>query len=235
MSPLNLSPGLPTQLDDAYPVPEGDWLWQTGVSWRFRTAMDRLTMPFDVRYGLARGFELSLGSQLWTRGAVDGEVVDPRAVRVSLLSRLTRQEPDGAWPSLALRTTFEAPYAGIADSPSWRGDLLASWRVGTTHWIHANASYLARPEPQTHVLTPARQTWWQWRLGWVHPLDRSVSLVIDGGLQQDPLTSSRRLAGMAEGALLVELAPEWVLSLSAEHLTSTLPMTQVLLGVQVGW
>jgi hypothetical protein len=218
-------------------VPEGEWAAQAAASWRRAGAAGRLTLPVDLRYGLARGVEVGVGTTGFSRGQLGGAVTDPRALRVSLLTRLVRQED---WrPSLSTRFTLEQPIAGPADSPAWRGDLLASWAVADRTWVHGNGSYKVQAEEQAGVLAAERRTWWQLRGGVVHQLavapivaGRPWGVVADVGVQQDPATVARRVAGDLEGALIAPLDAAWTVSASVGYLTGVVPTMRLQVGVQ---
>lgn len=203
-SPLNLAPEWPARVDDAYPVASGLWQIQTAVRQDWTAGANRFTARADARIGLRRGWEVALGFTPAQAGALGGDPVDHRAVRVGMLARLTEQ--DGAWPSQALRVTVSPPIAGGSRAPALRADWLDSWALSRRTWLHVNAGYLAAPDPVPGGLARGRRDWWQARLGLVHALTtEGVGVVASVGLGPSPLVAADQLRADPEVAIVVPL------------------------------
>ena len=91
MSPLNLSPGFPTSLDDAYPVNEGSVVFQP--TFRFDKSEDRdyvrARQTADLRWGVSKGLELFVGGTGIRGPELPGTMDDPRGARGGALSLCT--------------------------------------------------------------------------------------------------------------------------------------------------
>lgn len=228
-SPLNLSPDWPLRLDDAYPVPAGEWQWQQAVRQESAASANRFTLRSDVRIGLTREWELDLGFTPAQAGHLGGDVVDHRAVRAGVLARLTQQ--DGALPSQAIRVTVAPPIAGPSRSPMLRADWLQSWKLPDKRtWVHLNASYLVAPDPFPGGV--ARTDWWQGRIGLVHALTVSgVALAGSVGAMPSPFEARASLRADPELALLVPLGGGWVFSVGGGVLVQADNVMRVQAGV----
>ncbi|WP_447859710.1 hypothetical protein [Nitrospira calida] len=210
-SPVNLAPGWPLRLDDPYPVTPGDWQLQTALRQDWSSGANRVTLRTDVRVGLRESWELDVGFTPAQAGSLGGDPVDHRAVRVSVLARVTRQ--DGGWPAQAVRLTVAPAIAGGSRAPSLQADWLDSWKVGARAWVHLNASYLVAPDPFPGGFPPGRRDWWQARLGGVYALAPSgLALAGSVGILPSPFLLRDQLRADPELALLVPLARGLVVS-----------------------
>jgi len=141
LSPVNISPGYPTSLDDAYPVPTNQVVIQSALrpdiarndsgseSGRFRAT-------HDLRYGATENMELTVsGTSL--RGPLNpGTMDDPRSIQVGILARFRRQaEERDLLPSISVRVLGEVPYAGERTNPGLRG--------GASHVLESGESVVA--------------------------------------------------------------------------------------------
>ncbi|MEW6542461.1 MAG: hypothetical protein AB1411_02495 [Nitrospirota bacterium] len=150
-SPLNLSPGYPTSLDDAYPVPHKEWVVQSGARVDVFRSATRTRVPVDARYGIAKDVEVDLGGTVLRGPLTPGTQEDPRSIRVGGLARMYRDDQ----LSVGARVQAQIPTGGERRSPSLKSTLLASWDLGSQRYWHVNASYEAAPSSQRG----------QWRAG----------------------------------------------------------------------
>lgn len=188
LSPLNLSPGFPTSLDDAYPVNEDTVVFQPAM--RFDKTRDRDYLrgrqTGDLRWGASKGMEVFVGSTTIRGPLQPGTMDDPRAVRLGLLYRFTRQsERDGLAPSLAIRTMVQVPFQGPQSNPALRTELLGSWELSNGWWGHANLGYQVVPGGQPGLQAPGRTSVWYGRTGFVKALLPDLGLIGSVTASQD--------------------------------------------------
>ena len=222
LSPVNISPGYPTSLDDAYPVPTNQVVIQSAIrpditrndsgseSGRFRAT-------HDIRYGATENMELTVsGTSL--RGPLNpGTMDDPRSIQLGILARFRKQaEERELLPSISVRVLGEVPYAGDRTNPGLRGALVTSWNLGNRWWLHGNLGYEVVPSFQPGHWVPHRSSIILVNLGFVKALDESSAIV--GGLrfQEDPLNSKKQVASPELGYVLA-LDKHWLFSLSASR------------------
>ena len=213
MSPLNLAPGFPTQLDDAYPINGGAAAFQPAVRFdKTEHGEGRLRQTIDVRYGVGPGTEVFVGGTTIRGPLLPGTMDDPRAIRAGLLHRLTKQPgADALLPSLAVRTTVQVPVSGPERQPAIRAELLASWDLGSGWWWHMNAGYQVVPGHQPGLQSPGRTSVWYGRGGIVKSLGYNLGLVINATYSQDYTTVGGNLL-TPEIGLAYGLTEDWILT-----------------------
>lgn len=217
MSHLNLSPGFPTSLDDAYPVNDGSVVFQP--TFRFDKSDDRdylrARQTMDLRWGVSKGLELFVGGTGIRGPELPGTMDDPKAVRGGLLYRLSRQSDlGGVGPSLAVRTTVQVPVSSSQTDPALRTDLLASWDLSEGWWGHINAGYQIAPGGQPGLQAPGRNSVWYGRIGFVKALGSSFGLIVSGTFSQDYTRSVGRLV-TPEVGLTYAIRPDWIVMVGA--------------------
>lgn len=214
VSPLNLSPGFPTQLDDAYPINNGAVAVQPAIRYDKTSSNEgRLNQTIDFRWGVSSGLELFVGGTTFHGPLVPGAMDDPRALRAGLLYRLTKQTgSDGVVPSLAIRTSAQIPVYGPGKNPALRGELLASWDLSGGWYGHVNAGYQVAPEGQPGLQSPGQNSVWYGRAGLVKALWYDIGLIADAVYGQDP----NRIGGnllTPEIGMTWGITREWILTL----------------------
>ncbi len=213
VSSLNLSPGFPTQLDDAYPINNGAVAVQPAFRFNKTSSNDgRLNQTIDLRWGVASGLELFVGGTTLHGPLVPGAMDDPRALRAGLLYRFTRQMgSNGFAPSLAIRTTAQIPVYGPGKNPALRNEVLASWDLSDGWYGHLNAGYQVAPGGQPGLQSPDQNGVWYGRAGLVKALWYDIGIVADVVYGQDPNRAGGNLwtpeIGMTWG-----IAREWILT-----------------------
>jgi hypothetical protein len=217
MSPLNLAPGFPTQLDDAYPINPGTVAFQPAFRFdKVESHEMRVRQTIDVRWGVAHGAELfASGTTTWgplAPGALD----DPRAVRVGLLYRLSKQNGDTLLPSLAIRTTAQIPVTGPTGEPSIRTEVLGSWDLGSEWWYHMNAGIQVTPGFRPGLQSPGQPSVWYGRAGLVKALAYNIGAVANVTYGQDP-TLAQAYVWTPELGLMWGITREWILTMGAGH------------------
>lgn len=213
VSPLNLAPGFPTQLDDAYPLNTGAVALQPAVHFDKTSGNDgRLRQTFDVRWGAGRHLELFVGTTFLRGPLLPGAMDDPRAVRAGVLYRLTHQDgPSALIPSLAIRTTVQVPVYGPGTSPAMRNELLASWDLSSGWYGHINAGYQIATGEQPGLQAPGRNSVWYGRAGVVKSLWYDLGLIATVTYGQDPTHYGKRLM-TPEVGLTWGLTRDWILT-----------------------
>lgn len=218
VSPLNLSPGYPTQLDDAYPVNPRYVVAQGAFRFdKMESAEARLRQTFEVRWGAMQGMEVfASGTTTW--GPLHpGTLDDPRAVRVGLLYRLlVQQESVLIIPSVAVRSTVQVPVTGSSQMPSIRMELLASWDLGHELWAHANAGVQVAPEGRLGLHSAGQPTIWYGRAGVVRGLIPNLGIVGNVTYGQDPTTAGA-FVWTPEVGLMWGITNDWILTVGAGH------------------
>lgn len=216
VSALNLSPGFPTSLDDAYPINSGTMALQPALGLGKTERGDaRFRQTVDMRWGVTHGMELFVGAT-GIRGALQpGTLDDPRAVRAGLMYRMYKQQGAGAWmPSLALRTTVQVPYGGPESHASLRSELLASWDLSHEWWGHVNVGYQLVPGGQVGLQGPGRNALWYGRIGVVKAIGRNVGLVGGVSYSQDYTQANGTLI-TPEVGLTYGFAQNWIATIGA--------------------
>jgi len=218
VSPLNLSPGFPTQLDDAYPINPGNVALQGAFRFdKMESAETRLRQTLEARWGAMHGLELFVsGTTTWgplRPGALD----DPRAVRAGLLYRLTtQQESIVILPSLAVRSTVQVPVTGSLRQPSVRLELLGSWELGREWWVHVNTGVQVSSGRRLGLQSAGQSSIWYGRIGVVRALMPNFGLVGNVTYGQDP-TAAGAYVWTPEVGLAWGIAPDWILTVGAGH------------------
>ena len=213
VSPLNLSPGFPTQLDDAYPVNQHAVVIQPAIRFDKTASGDgRGRQTIDVRWGVGTGTELFVGGT-GVRGPLEpGTMDDPRAIRAGLLYRFTRQQgPGGLEPSLAVRTTVQIPISGPGSNPALRAELLSSWDLTSGWFSHTNVGYQVVPGGQPGLQSPGVNGVWFMRSGFVKALWYDIGMVANVSYSQNP----NQLGGYVltpEVGFMWSIAQEWILT-----------------------
>ena len=218
VSPLNLSPGFPTSLDDAYPVNTDHLMVQPAVRYdKTDSGSGRVRQTIDARWGIGHGVELFVGGTP-IRGPLEpGTLDDPRAVRAGLLYRFTRQPgPSDPLPSLAVRTTVQVPFSGPQKDPSLRSELLASWDLSNLLWLHVNGGLQVAPGGQPGLQAPGRNSVWYGRAGLVKAITYDLGLVVSATYSQDYTQAGGNLL-TPEIGFTYALASEWILTFGAGH------------------
>lgn len=214
MSPLNLSPGYPTSLDDAYPVPKGDWVLQSGARMERLGTAWRLRAPADIRWGIWNNLEVSLGTTPLRGPLTPGSTDDPRAVRFGGLARFYHEDT----VSLATRIETEVPYLGQRTRPAFRGTLLGSWEFSPRRYWHVNAGYEAAPSSQVGQWPVGGTSQWSAVTGVVWGLARWQSAAIADVRVAEVPTKQREL--------LVTPEIGWVVPIVMEHLHLQVSMSR---------
>ena len=193
LSPVNISPGYPTSLDDAYPVPTNQVVIQSAIrpditrndsgseSGRFRAT-------HDIRYGATENMELTIsGTSL--RGPLNpGTMDDPRSIQVGILARFRKQaEERDLLPSISVRVLGEVPYGGDRTNPGLRGALVTSWNLGNRWWLHGNLGYEVVPSFQPGHWVPHRSSIIFVNQRFVRHLRQRCWLWASSGTRQQPL------------------------------------------------
>lgn len=214
MSPLNLSPGFPTLLDDAYPVNTQAVVTQPSLYLdKTDDGKFRLNQSLDIRWGVAHGMELVVGRTNFHGQLSPGAMNDPRAVRGGFLYRSTRQPGAGELaPSLAIRTTVQVPVNAPQTEPALRADLLASWDLTHQFWGHLNMGYQVAPGGEPGLQAPGRNAVWYGRAGVVTEVWRDVGLVASVTYTQD-YTQRTGYVTTPEMGCTYGIAPDWILML----------------------
>ncbi len=216
VSPLNLSPGYPGDLDDAYPVNAGAILAQPTVRFDKTSNNDgRLRVGSTIRWGAARNMELFAGG-IFVRGPLlPGSVTDPRAIQAGVLYRMTHQpDPDSAIPSLAVRATVQTPFEGQQTRPALRNELIASWDVGSGWYAHWNIAYQVVPGGQPGLQAPGVNTLWNTRAGVVKGLRYDLGVMASVGYGQDPNQLGAYMIS-PEAGVMWSVRPDWIVTCGA--------------------
>ncbi|MDI3467655.1 MAG: hypothetical protein OJF50_006476 [Nitrospira sp.] len=214
VSPLNLSPGYPGNLDDAYPINPGAIVAQPSLQVDKQSSNDgRLRMDAVIRWGAARNIELFAGG-VFVRGPLfPGSVNDPRAIQTGLLYRIFHQpDQDSFVPSLAVRSTVQIPYEGPQTRPALRNELLASWDLSGGWYAHANFGYQVVPGGQAGLLAPGVNSVWMSRVGVVKGFRHDVGVMASVGYGQDP-NQSGAYAISPEAGVMWSILPDWILTM----------------------
>jgi hypothetical protein len=218
VSPLNLAPGYPTQLDDAYPINPGNVAVQGAFRFdKMESEEARLRQTLEARWGVMHGVELfASGTTTW--GPLQpGTVDDPRAVRVGLLYRLTtQQESIVVLPSVAVRSTVQVPVTGSSLQPSLRLELLGSWELGHEWWVHANTGVQVSSERRLGLQSVGQPTIWYGRVGVVRGLMPNLGLVGNVTYGQDP-TAAGAYVWTPEVGLAWGMTQDWILTVGGGH------------------
>ena len=222
VSPLNLSPGFPTQLDDAYPINKGNVVVQPAFRFdKVESQEVRVRQTVDVRWGVVSGLEVFAGGTTAWGPLHPGTVDDPRGVRVGLLYRFNKQqEGDLALPSLGIRVTGQVPVTGPWSEPSARTELLASWDLGSQWWghwwAHANVGFQVTPEVRPGLQSVGQRSIWYGRAGLVRAFTSELGGVASVTYGQDP-TQAGAYVWTPEVGLMWAIRPEWILTTGAGH------------------
>jgi hypothetical protein len=218
VSPLNLSPGFPTQVDDAYPINKGAIVLQPAIrADKTKDGNARLLQTVDIRMGLASGLEVTVGATPLHGQLNPGSVDDPRAVRVGLLYRFLYQPYSGSpSPSVAIRTTAEVPYGGLASEPALRSELVLSWDLTEGWWWHMNLEYEVAPGFQPGLLSPGRTSVWKARGGLVRALAPNTGAVMSLAYGQDS-TQLGSTVFTPEVGLMHRFMDDWIVMVGGGH------------------
>jgi len=218
VSPLNLAPGFPTQLDDAYPINPGSVALQGAFRFdKMESVEARLRQTLEARWGAMHGLELfASGTTTW--GPLrPGSLDDPRAVRVGLLYRLTtQQESIVILPSLAVRSTVQVPVTGSSLQPSVRVELLGSWELSREWWMHVNAGVQVSSERRLGLQSAGQPSIWYGRVGVVRGLLPNLGLIGNVTYGQDP-TAAGAYVWTPEVGLAWGMTQDWILTVGAGH------------------
>jgi len=110
----NLDEGRPLRLEDAYPIPNGEWAIEVGAGLSVqRKSRTRGLFPLEVLYGLAPNLQLSLGTTLLTDPKQLEEQPKSGDLHVSGLYNFNQETL--SLPASGLRLTVNAP-TGTASS-----------------------------------------------------------------------------------------------------------------------
>jgi|LNFM01.1.fsa_nt_gb hypothetical protein len=215
VSPLNLSPGYPGALDDAYPVNAGAIVAQPSMEFDKYTSNDgRLRVGAVVRWGAARNLEL-FGGGTFVRGPLTpGLADDPRSIQTGLLYRFLHQpDVDSFWPSMAVRATVQVPFEGPQTRPAIRNDLLLSWDLSSGWYGHVNFGYQVVPGGQPGLLSSGVNSVWSSRAGFVKAVGYDLGVMASVGYGQDPNQSGSYLLS-PEAGVMWSILPDWIMTAS---------------------
>ncbi len=222
LSPVNISPGYPTSLDDAYPVPTNQVVIQSAIRPDITrndsgSEIGRFRTTHDLRYGATENMELSVSGTSLRGPLSPGTMDDPRSIQVGILARFHKQGEERALlPSISVRVLGEVPYSGERTNPGLRGSLVTSWNLGNRWWLHGNLGYEVVPSYQPGHWVPRRTSIIFVNMGFTKALDESSAIVAGLRFQEDPLNSKKQVASPEIGYVLA-LDKHWLLSLSASR------------------
>jgi len=188
VSILNISPGFPTQLDDAYPINPGAFAIQPAV--RFDKRRDdngRLQQTVDARWSPVRNLELFAGGSVLHGPLLPGAIDDVQAVRAGGLYRILHQQDFNMLvPSVAVRMTVQVPFSGPEHIPALRNEVMTSWDLSSGWYGHVNGGYQLVPGDRLGLHTTGRRSVWFARGGIVKAIREDFGIVASMSYGQDP-------------------------------------------------
>jgi outer membrane putative beta-barrel porin/alpha-amylase len=135
----NLDEGRPLRLEDAYPIPAGEWALETGAGLSDqRKSRARGLFPLDVLFGLASNLQVSIGTTLFTDPKRGEEQTKSGDLQLSGLYNFNQETL--SLPALGLRLTLNLPTGTESSGVDFRIKGLITKSIGRLS-IHFNPTY----------------------------------------------------------------------------------------------
>lgn len=192
LSVVNLNPGYPTQLDDAFPVKKGEFIVQSSVVTDIYQQVSggreysRLQTLHDLRYGWSDAIEFTIGANSLRGAGITASVEDRSAIRMSFLTRLFKPASEGLAPHVSVRFQGNVPIDG---GTGYKASLISSWTVAHSWWVSGSVWH-AVTELEGPMLWGPRRTLTGATIGGVHAVSPTLSLVVNGSYHQNHVWSS---------------------------------------------
>jgi hypothetical protein len=135
----NLDEGRPLRVEDAYPIPAGEWALETGAGLSDqRKSRSRGFFPLDVLYGLAPNLQVSLGTALFTDPKRVEEQTKSGDLQLSGLYNFNQETLNLL--ALGLRLTLNLPTGTKSSGVDFRIKGLVTKSIGRLS-VHFNPAY----------------------------------------------------------------------------------------------
>ena len=234
MSVVNLNPGSPPSLDDAFAVTHREMSFQYSVLPAIYQEQaggkerSRIQTLHDVRYGFSENVEFTVGANSLRGSELTPSLEDRAAIRVSVLTRLVKPVNQGVTPHVSLRFQGNVP---LESGTMFKGSLIATWAIGQSWWL-SSSLWHAISEGEGPSLWGVRHSLTGVTTGAVHAISPEFSVVMNASYHENhvPPFGGERYIFVPEVGLVWLFHRQWQLTASVGRDFLGVPGNSILQG-----